>query len=1313
MLKKILFAFVFTFSFAISAQTELIVPAGDGGFENGASLGANGWTYNFPLSGPPFDFWNQWAVGTGATAGFSGSNCAYVSNSSTAATPTHTYINQNIRSRFFRDITFPAIGNTITLSFDWICAGEANIDEMTVWLVPTSYNPAFNLPATTTTGVAPTGRIELGSNFHSQGTWTSATITVPPAYAGTTSRLLFEWSSNGSGTIGTPPAAVDNISLISENIPVYCTPTTTPPGTLLDWIEDFSTNVGGGSDISNLNTGYTTNGYQDYSATHSVEQLAGGLINFEAVWGHTSTPFNLGFNIWVDWNGDGDFTDTGEKVYASGGTVATGVDADFTIPLATIAGDYRMRIRAQFANGDPSSCGDITYGEAEDYTLTVLDVNCTDDPSNIIVSAIGFTDAIISWTAATPAPGIGYEYFVVTNTNVPIYNQIPTGTTNSVTTTANLTGLIDGTTYYVWVRSVCDGSFGGTGNWFGPEPFTTQVSPPTTTGVTICPGDPSEDLSAVSSDCAASTNLGTQLSGALDGVSGPVAFQPNLPIGGGGSSTVCAFKTNTANYDTIDFTVDATGSYTFTMEVATPDFDAMAYIFINDGNFTPGSCATGTWVVGDDDSGPGLYPAITVTLTAGVNYTLVTTKWSGILADTTHTGPYTWNFSGPGSLLGPPSGSMDWYTTASGGSSIFSGIYFDPVVDGTIPLGNTNTTGIYTYWAACASSPTVRTQADFVIGKVWDGTLGNTDWATATNWSPNGIPDSTDCVVIPNTGFDPVIDGSTDGLGYRLIIESGATLTQNANSSLTITDAITVNAGGTYNMLDDSSLIQENSVANTVNGTFTMERTTSPIIENDYVYWSSPVAPFNIQDVSPGTPNGFKYEWLPTVGSRLPGPGPAFVPNDYGDWQATDTGVMSPGKGYAIKAPSGHLASTPLTTLFSGTPNNGSISQTIEKGTYTGADYTYIPNGAASLTVTSDDDNWNFIGNPYPSALHLEDFLYHGAHSDHIDGTAYLWTHNTDIGTNGQSFYEEFTYSYSGVDYLMVNATGNSVPDPYKGFVAAGQGFFVRMTDFSANVTQNVYFENYMRRAEYRNDQFFRSADSSAEENTESTENKHRIWLDFIDSSGNTNTTLIGYVNEATNEKDRIFDGKKTKGAGLNLYSMINDDAYIIQGRQLPFVDSDTVPLGLNITEAGIQTIAINTLEGLFHDTEQNIYIEDFVTGITHNLNNAPYTFTSEIGIINDRFVLRYTPNSSLGIEDFNTLSGIKVFEENDDLVVKSEYETIQSIEVYDILGRNLFTDTSINQTRFTVSAISPNNATLFLKIKLVDGQLKIAKIIF
>ena len=1297
MLKKILFAIALTTYGVISAQTILIDPAGDGGFESGATFGANGWIEGNPpaLTTFPFSSWNRWVTNTAAT-GYTGARAAYITNDidGTPAIPPYAYsAPSGVIPKIHRIVTFPSGETDITLNFDW--KGEADADDLLrVWLVPTG--DVVPNTAYTATGVTPADRNLIGS-YTGQANWTNATITIPAAYANNSSRLVFEWFNNA--TIGGTPAAIDNISLVTEFVPVYCIPSSTNTSY---WISDFYTNVGGGAlDISNLNSGLGTSGYEDFSATEIVEQLPGSVVDFVAEFqGATST---YGFNMWVDWNNDGDFTDTGEKVYASNAYVIN-VVANFLVPAATAPGDYKMRIRADWFNIDPDSCAAATYGEAEDYTLRVEQIGCVNDPSNIIVSAFNYTTATIDWTAASPAPAAGYEYFITTNTNTPLYDQVPTGTTNSATTTANLTGLIDGTIYYVWVRSVCDANFGGTGNWFGSETFTTLVLPPTTTSIAICPGDAGPFyLTAVSSDCAATVNLGTQITGALNAGTDPVALRPV----GSTTNNTCAYATVTSNYQGIDFVVDTDGPYTLEMELPSPYFDGMGYIVLNDGNFTPGLC-NGTWLQSDDDSaGSDFRPQLNVTLTAGVSYTLFTTVWG--LNNTTDSGSYVWNLSGPGSLQGPPSGSMDWYTSASGGTPIFSGIDFNPVGVAGSGLTDTNTTGVYTYWASCGSTPGLRTPADFVIGKTWNGSV-DSDWSNPNNWTPNGVPDATDCVVITNTANTPVINTAIDGLGNRLIVQSGGILSQATGSTLTITDAVTVEAGGTYAIDDSASLVQINDVANTVNGTFQIARTAT-VRENDYVYWSSPVTAFNIENVSPGTPNGFKYEWIPTMFQGIGPPGNMI----FGDWQAADTGVMSPGKGYAIKAPTGHGATpAPLTAVFSGTPNNGSIAQTIGKGDYTGAPYSYIPYAATSLNVTSEDDNWNFIGNPYPSALHLEDFLYHPAHSSQIDGTAYLWTHNTDIGANGQSFYDEYTYSYTTADYLAVNATGNSIPSSYKGFVGSGQGFYVLMTDYSANATENVYFENYMRRADYRNDQFFRSVDASTEETTETnTENKHRIWLDFIVPSGTTNTTLIGYINGATNEKDRMYDAKNTNGSGLNLYSIIEDDAYLIQGRQTPFVNTDQVPLGLNITEAGIQTIAINTLEGLFLDTDQEIYLEDTIAGITHNLNNAPYIFTSDVvGNVNDRFILTYRA-STLSVNDFDILNGIKVYEESETIVVTSTQETIASIEVYDMLGRTLFNKRSINSDHFTINNISPSNATLIVKVKLVNGQQKIAKMIF
>lgn len=859
--------------------------------------------------------------------------------------------------------------------------------------------------------------------------------------------------------------------------------------------------------------------------------------------------------------------------------------------------------------------------------------------------------------------------------------------TNGLMSMITLTGRTPGETLYIRIWEYGNNNQGTFGI------CATSPIPPDVYGVTLdCPGDASQPLTSTYS-CQGSLSIGNTINGNLNAATDNFALQPEIFIS---SVDPCSFDlTDTSNYTTVDFTVDTTGTYTFAMETPSPYFDAMGYIYETASGFTPGTCSAG-YIAGDDDDGPDLDPQITANLVAGTTYTLVTTKFS--FGSTSHTGSFTWN------VTGPPS-DVDWYTVAVGGTPIGSGSSFDPVGVVGSPLTDTNAPGIYSFWAACPNDPGTRYQVDYTIGKIWNGTVGNTDWNTPSNWLPVGVPTSTECIIILDTGgYDPIIDGTTNGDGYTLIIENGATLTQQPNSTLTIVNFIDVQTGGAYNMEDSSSLIQVDDVTNTVNGAFTMDRNTN-IRANDYVYWSSPVTSFNIQNVSPGTPNGHKYEWIPTLYQGVGPPGNMV----FGEWQGYNTGPMAIGKGYIVKGPTGHTA-TPsnYTATFSGTPNNGTITQPIERGDYTGINYTYQPiPGGDNLLVTSDDDNWNLVGNPYPSAINAIDFLTH-TDNGNISGSVYLWTHGTDIGAgNTDPFYDDYVYNYNVADYVAYNSSGTSTPTGFNGNIGAGQGFFVLMTD-AATTNETITFDNTMRSSAYANNQFYRTSNPSNMDGSAA----NRIWLDYLNPSGQTSTTLVAYIDGATNDEDRMYDAHTTTGNGLDLYSLIDEKEFLIQGRQLPFDNNDQVPLGLNITESGIHTIAINTLQGLFNNSDQDIFIEDFINDTIHNIKESPYSFTSESGIINDRFVLRFT-NTTLGIEDFDTLSGVIVFEDNEKITVKSDYGTIASIEAYDVLGRILYFNKTVNVNRFSIESISSNNATLLLKIKLTDGKQKIAKIIF
>ncbi|SFE12071.1 beta strand repeat-containing protein, partial [Flavobacterium phragmitis] len=227
----------------------------------------------------------------------------------------------------------------------------------------------------------------------------------------------------------------------------------------------------------------------------------------------------------------------------------------------------------------------------------------------------------------------------------------------------------------------------------------TVCFPTTTTPATICQGG-SGTLTASSSGVTTSNTF----SGSWNGATDPTA---NMPAGGMVNSTTCSFDgTVSRNYNSINFTVNTTGNYTFKM-TDTNSYDGMAYIYT--AGLTPGTCSAG-WVVGSDDDGAAqTEPRLTATLTAGVVYTLISTTWATVTG--TYSGNYTWTVTPPagGQVTLSP---ILWYN--SGGTLIGGGSPFNPV-GVTGGLSDTNTIGTTTFYASSGNASCTRTPATFTI----------------------------------------------------------------------------------------------------------------------------------------------------------------------------------------------------------------------------------------------------------------------------------------------------------------------------------------------------------------------------------------------------------------------------------------------------------------------------------------------------------------------------------------------------------------------------------------------------------------------
>lgn len=875
--------------------------------------------------------------------------------------------------------------------------------------------------------------------------------------------------------------------------------------------------------------------------------------------------------------------------------------------------------------------------------------------------------------------------------------------------------------------------------------FVVQNPAPVTTAATVCIGGTGTVSS--STVCDGFINPVTSISVNLNAATDLQAPRPASST----NSTACNFVAGSnRNYVATEFQVSVTGSYVLEMSGAG---DGMAYIAI--APFTAGVCS-GNFVIGDDDSGAGLNPQLTVTLTAGVTYVLYSTTFGGAGTVTT---AVTWAITPPvgGSVLLYQNSQTQWYDSAVGGVLLHTGATYDPVGDAGSGVVNNTTPITRTYYAACSSNATCRTATTYTIVNTIPGTAssnqticsgtaadltltGNgapvtrwqynaTDITFATGvtvnipasasttltsaqigtfsgtryyraevtvgsctsysnvititfnrtvwnggWS-NGLPDATKAVEFQSNYT------STGDLSACSVTVSGGNIVIATGHTLTIQNELNV-SGGTLTFQDDASLYQPNPVTNAPGvfsggntGTITYNRTATPMFKFDYTYWSSPVHPQNLLAVSPLSPVGLFFTYSGTNWQFVTSPG---------------TTTMNVGRGYLIRAPSNYPVSpgTPqeYTAPFSGTPNNGTIPIT-------------IVGGALEL---------NLIGNPYPSAISAfptsvatpETGLITA--NPNLNGSLYFWTHNTPI-TAG---------NYTDNDYAIYNLTGGSAAAPNvgsgnnsvpTGFIAAGQGFFAE-----GLASGTVNFTNAMRRPG-NNTQFFRTTEEA--QSVEQGLEKHRYWLDISNNQSKFKQALIGYIELATNDIDRLFDAKLFDNGVLSLYTKVGNTKLSIQGKDVDFDINEQIPLAYSTNSAGQFTINLSDYDGLFVD--QVIYLEDKLLNIIHNLKESSYTFTTAVGTFEDRFVLRYTNSTLSNNEPIFNDNTVVVYKNEQGLFINSGIVPMNNVMIYDVRGRLIASQSSINATNASFNALPNTNQVLLVKITSTDGVSLTKKVVY
>lgn len=546
---------------------------------------------------------------------------------------------------------------------------------------------------------------------------------------------------------------------------------------------------------------------------------------------------------------------------------------------------------------------------------------------------------------------------------------------------------------------------------------------------------------------------------------------------------------------------------------------------------------------------------------------------------------------------------------------------------------------------------------------VWDG----------NTWS-NGNPSASKYVTIAGN-----YNGASGGFkALDLTVDTGVDLNFDTGSDQSIEVFGNLVIDGSFVIGDTESLVMYDDGAMISGKIFKKERSTNRSNAHDITYWSSPVTNESIENVF-NSVNPSRIFYFDQNKSAASDPSE----NGYWDiWQIA-SGNMAPGVGYAAEGPIGTTGIHNIS--FWGIPNNGVITYEL-KGHFGDDD-----------SSGDHDNNFNLIGNPYPSAIKITDFF--DANSSLIDETVYLWTHSTPVSevVKGDFVSSDYaTFNRSGGTACI---SGGAIP---RDTIGSGQGFFIRATS-----PGTLNFNNTMRRPD-QNTLFFKAVGVTKKERPVQ---KERIRLNMKTDEGGFSQILINFTADATFGFDKGYDAQKIVNSNpVSFFSMVQGRRYTIQGLPpLPF--DENIKLGFQINVAPRKlSIGIDKIEGKLNNVP--IILVDHELHIVHNLKEADYYFDVQEKVdCTDRFTLQFN-NRVLQDPVYVKRSKISsLFLDQDEIRIEAN-SIIKRVKIYDILGETIV-DQQCDNESVTLDLNHPlSRGILIISILFEDGSTLIKKVI-
>ena len=872
------------------------------------------------------------------------------------------------------------------------------------------------------------------------------------------------------------------------------------------------------------------------------------------------------------------------------------------------------------------------------------------EPTKLAVSSLNASQVNAIWNASHSNPANGYAVNVVAAGNAPGNSPVFSSTTSAGDTTITVSGLSTGTSYDLYVKAVCGNNYES--GWRGPFNFSICEVPTIVTAVATTANlalitwktptsEPSEgfEIQVVSSGSSPGTNVAA--SGFTN--QGDSTFTATGLTSGASYDVYVRSRCGSGNQSSWSsprgISQPASGSCTYTFEASGSDFmTADVDITIGSTTYSPG---------------PGMSFQTVFHYTASTNDTIIINVISagggffggGGLGGGGFGSNFAFSFKdpsgkvlysdGPNATTGvvyngkgdcaqcfPPSEfssstngntavSLSWDISVSEpangyeieivsrGNSVGSGtVYAD--TSGVSQFEENISSlaaGSYDAWirSACGSN-------DF---SDWLGpesfTLGANYTYDGSSWfpsNPDGASGNQDVIII-NAGAAQFTSNTTC---RKIIIEPGASLEITLGNSLSVADTALLRANGSgYAQL----------LGATSGGTYIVQSH----LQSSSARWfnvASPISGGTVADFqvssgsivtsSQGTANQVNLWYFD----------PATLDNSTGEgtWlRVADETQSTDGVGFS---------------LYLGPPWFGSFPITLE------AVGNGLNNGNKSISLDARNGGWNFVANPYPSALDWNSF-YHGG-ATNINPTIYI--------DNEGSF-----ASYDASTDLGLNSGGS--------YIAPMQAFFVKATSNTSLGFNNSYRNWGQNPVKLKTNPIalklsvYSSASSLIDETA----------LAFAAS----------YLNTAEAEKDALKQMNYAQGVP-NLYTADSLGEYYAINKLNDDFRELVVPLSFENDTGGVHRLRVerSSLPGGWQ-----VELQDHFAGVRHSLSKSDYQFNHATGAQPERFSLIIKKDPGMELNAPGRPENVYAFLSGHSLMVNLEaLQEYALLEVYDLSGR-------------------------------------------